>query len=235
MKKIKRVLLKISGEVLAGPEGTGADGKALLAVATEIQSLVKKNIQVAIVVGGGNFWRYRDNKALEIPRSTSDAVGMLATIMNARLLTEALRSIKVKARTLAAHGEFYFAEPYVPEFGRRCLDQGEVVICAGGTGNPYFTTDTAAALRALELNCDELLKGTQVEGVYDSDPRKNKKAKFLAKLSYQKVLDLELGVMDLTAIVLCKDNALPIRVFNGHVKGNLLKAAQGKSLGSLIS
>lgn len=228
-------MLKISGEVLAGELGVGADGKALLALATEIQTLVKKNIQVAIVVGGGNFWRYRDNKGLEIPRSTSDAVGMLATIMNARLLTEALRSIKVKARTLSAHGDFYFAEPYVPEFGRHCLDQGEVVICAGGTGNPYFTTDTAAALRALELNCDELLKGTQVEGVFDSDPRKNKKAKFLAKLTYQTVLDRELGVMDLTAIVLCKDNQLPVRVFNGHVKGNLLKAAQGKPVGSLIS
>lgn len=233
--KRRRILLKISGEVLAGKEGFGADGKALMDLAQEIQTLIKKNVQVAIVVGGGNFWRFRDNKALNIPRSTSDAVGMLATIMNARLLTEALRSLKIKARTLSAHGDFYFAEPYVPEFGRHCLDQGEVVICAGGTGNPYFTTDSAAALRALELDCDELLKGTQVEGVYDSDPRTNKKAKFLPKLSYQTVLDKELGVMDLTAIVLCKDNKLPVRVFNGHVKGNLLKAAQGKAIGSLIS
>lgn len=233
--KRRRILLKISGEVLAGPDGSGADGKALMEVATEIQSLVKKNIQVAIVVGGGNFWRYRDNKSLDIPRSTSDAVGMLATMMNGRLLVEALRSLKVEARVLSAHGDFYFAEPYVPEFGRRCLDRGEVVVCAGGTGNPYFTTDSAAALRALELDCDELLKGTQVDGVYDCDPKKNKKAKFLAKLSYQKVLDLGLEVMDLTAIVLCKDNGLPIRVFNGHVKGNLLKVVQGKSIGSLIS
>lgn len=233
--KRKRILLKLSGEVLGGPDGSGADGAALLAAATEIQGLIKKNVQVAIVVGGGNFWRYRDNKALDIPRSTSDAVGMLATIMNARLLTEALRQKGLKAFTLAAHGESYFALPYSPELGKKMLDEGAVVVCAGGTGNPYFTTDTAAALRALELECDELLKGTQVEGVYDSDPVQNKKAKFFPRLSYQTVLDLELAVMDLTAIVLCKDNGLPIRVFNSHVKGNLLKAAQGKTIGSLIS
>lgn len=234
MKK-RRILLKLSGEVLGGETGVGADGKALMAVASEVAQLSKKNIQVAIVVGGGNFWRYRDNKALSISRTTSDTVGMMATIMNARLLAEALQQLKVKARVLSAHGDFYFAEPYVPAFGRECLDRGEVVLCAGGTGNPYFTTDTAAALRALELDCDELLKGTNVEGVYSADPRKDKKARFFAKLSLQEVLDLELGVMDLTSIVLCKDNGLSVRVFNGHVKGNLLKAAQGKTVGTLIS
>ena len=234
MKK-RRILLKLSGEVLGGSDGVGADGKALMAAAGEIAQLIKKNVQVAVVVGGGNFWRYRDNKSLVISRTTSDAVGMMATIMNARLLAEALEALKVKARVLSAHGNFYFAEPYVPDFGRRCLEKGEVVLCAGGTGNPYFTTDTAAALRALELDCDELLKGTKVEGVYDSDPMKNKKAKFFSKLKYQEVLDRELGVMDLTAIVLCKDNGLPVRVFNGNGKGNLLKAALGKSIGTLIS
>ncbi|QQR55264.1 UMP kinase [Candidatus Peregrinibacteria bacterium] len=234
MKK-RRILLKLSGEVLGGPDGIGADGAALMAAALGIQSVVKKNIQVAVVVGGGNFWRYRDNKSLAIARTTSDAVGMMATFMNARLLAEALKTLKVKTRVLAAHGNFYFAEPYVPEFGRNCLDRGEVVLCAGGTGNPYFTTDTAAALRALELECDELLKDTKVEGVYDSDPMKNKKAKLFSKLTHQEVLDRELGVMDLTAVLLCKDNGLPVRVFNGRSKGNLLKAALGKSVGTLIS
>ena len=234
MKK-RRILLKLSGEILGGKDGQGADPAALIKVAEEIKTLNKKSIQVAIVVGGGNFWRYRDNKALEIPRSTSDAVGMLATIMNARLLTEALRAVGLKAVTLSAHGESYFALPYSPEAGKKILNEGAVLLCAGGTGNPYFTTDTAAALRALELDCDELLKETKVNGVYDSDPMKNKKAKFLPKLKHQDLIDRELGVMDLTAAQLCKENKLPIRVFNGHVKGNLLKAALGKSVGTLIS
>lgn len=231
----KRVLLKLSGEVLAGPEGVGADGKALLQVVEEVKSLTKKGIQVAIVVGGGNFWRYRDNAKLKLSRTVSDAMGMMATIMNARLLQEALNANGIKANTLAPHGEFYFAEPYVPERGRQLLDRGVVVICAGGTGNPYFTTDTAAALRALELECEVLLKGTKVEGVYDADPMKNKKAKMFPKISYDEVLRRELQVMDLTSIVLCKENKLPVCVFNGRQKGNLLKVVTGKKLGTLIS
>jgi len=233
--KIRRILLKLSGEVLAGPGGVGADGEALLQVVKEIQSVLKKGVQVAIVVGGGNFWRYRDNKNLTLSRTVSDSMGMMATIMNARLLQEALNSKAIAAHTLAAHGEFYFAEPYVPERGQKLLDRGDVVICAGGTGNPYFTTDTAAALRALELNCDVLLKGTKVEGVYDSDPTKNKKAKLFATISYDEVLKRELQVMDLTSIVLCKENKLPVHVFNGRTSGNLLKVVTGKGLGTLIS
>lgn len=234
MKK-KRVLLKLSGEVLGGPDGIGADAKALLQVAEEIKTFVKKGIQVAIVVGGGNFWRYRDNKKLTIPQATSDAVGMMATVMNARLLTEVLNQKGVKATALSAHGEGYFSLGYSPDLGKKILNEGAVLVCAGGTGNPYFTTDTAAALRALELDCGLLLKGTKVDGVYDSDPVKNKKAKFFSKLSYDEVLRRELGVMDLTATQLCKDNKLPVRVFNGQIVGNALKAAQGKNIGTLIS
>ncbi len=220
--------------MLAGSDGVGADGAALVALAEEIKGLVKKKLEVAIVVGGGNFWRYRDNRKLKMPRSASDAVGMLATIMNGRLLQEALTSVGVAAHLLSAHGEFYFAAPYVPYHGIALLKHGDVVICAGGTGNPYFTTDTAAALRALELECDVLLKDTKVEGVYDCDPTKHKNAKFFPKISYDEVLKRELGIMDLTAIVLCKENGLPVHVFQGK-RGNLLKAAMGQKIGTIIS
>ena len=197
-------MLKISGEVLGGPDGTGADAKALLALCEEIKKIRKKRIEVAIVVGGGNFWRYRDNKKLKISRSASDTIGMMATIMNARLLAEALMSLGVKARAMAPHSHVYFAEPYEPSRGKEILKRGEVVICGGGTGNPYFTTDSAAALRALELDCDVLLKATKVDGIYDKDPVKHKGAKFFAKISYDEVLRRGLGGMDLTAIVLSR-------------------------------
>ncbi|MBI5728431.1 MAG: UMP kinase, partial [Candidatus Magasanikbacteria bacterium] len=170
-----------------------------------------------------------------IPRSASDAIGMMATIMNARLLAEALRSIGVKAHALAAHGEFYYAEPYTPDRGRQLLDRKEVVICGGGTGNPFFTTDTAAALRALELDCDVLMKATKDDGVYDKDPMKSKNAKFFSKISYDEVLKRELEVMDLTSIVLCKENKLPVHVFNLTKTGNMRLAVKGKKIGTLIT
>lgn len=232
--KIKRVLLKISGEIMAGSDGNGADGESILDLAKDIKALWKKKIQVAIVMGGGNFWRYRDNKKLKIARSASDAIGMLATMMNARLLEEALNEIGVPANSLSAHGNFYFTEPYAPNRGKKLLEKGHVVICGGGTGNPYFTTDTAAALRALELGCDVLLKETKVMGVYDKDPFKHKNAKFFPTISYNEILKRELQIMDLNAILLCKDNALPILVFQGK-PGNLIKAASGKKIGTLIS
>lgn len=232
--KIKRVLLKISGEMMAGSDGNGADGEAILNLANDIKTLWKKKIQVAIVMGGGNFWRYRDNKKLKIARSASDAIGMLATMMNARLLEEALNEIGVPANSLSAHGNFYFTEPYSPNRGKKLLEKGHVVICGGGTGNPYFTTDTAAALRALELGCELLLKETKVMGVYDKDPFKHKNAKFFPTISYDEVLKRELQIMDLNAILLCKDNALPVLVFQGKL-GNLIKAASGKKIGTLIS
>ncbi len=231
---MKRIMLKISGEVLAG-DGVGVDGAELLKLCEEIKAIVKSKVQVAIVVGGGNFWRYRDNKKIQISRVDSDTIGMMATIMNARLLQDALRSIGVKATALAPHVSFYFAEPFLASRGIALLERGEVVICGGGTGNPYFTTDSAAALRALELKCDVLMKATKVDGVYDSDPTKNKSAKFFEKISYDEVLKRGLEVMDLNAIVLAKDNGLQVRVFNLKKSGNLLKAVKGKKIGTLIS
>ncbi|MFA4815189.1 MAG: UMP kinase [Candidatus Gracilibacteria bacterium] len=239
--KFKRVLIKVSGERFAEqgqtgfcPGKQGVDAAAVLTLAQDIKALWKKKIQVAIVVGGGNFWRYRDNKKLTISRTASDAIGMLATMMNTRLLQEALESVGVPAHSLSAHGNFYFTEPYAPSRGQKLLSENRVVICGGGTGNAYFTTDTAAALRALELNCDVLLKATQVLGVYDKDPMKHKNARLFSKISYAEVLKRELQVMDLSAILLCKDNGLPVLVFQGK-PGNLLKAATGKKIGSLIS
>lgn len=232
---MKRVMLKISGEVLGGPDGTGADSEPLLALCEQLEELIEKGIQVAVVVGGGNFWRFRDNKSIKIPRSASDTIGMMATIMNARLLAEALKSRGTAAHALAAHADPYFAEAYVPAKGKALLDRGEIVICGGGTGNPYFTTDSAAALRALELECDALLKATKVDGVYDKDPVGNPDAKFYEKLTYNQALQEELGVMDLTAIVLCKENKLPIHVFNMQTPGNLVKVATGEAIGSTIN
>lgn len=233
-KKSPRVLVKISGEILAGVGGIGADGTALLKITKELEALVKAKIEVVVVMGGGNFWRYRDQEKLEIPRSASDAIGMMATIMNARLLEEALNAQGIGAKALSAHGDAYFAESYSPNKGKEFLAQKKIVICAGGTGNPYFTTDSAAALRALELDCDILLKMTKVDGVFEKDPIKYPKAKHFASITYDDYLKRELQVMDLVAVYLCKANSLPIRVF--QIKpGALLKAAKGVKIGSLIS
>lgn len=231
---MKRILLKISGEVMGGAEG-GADGAAVARLCKEIAAVRDTGVQLAIVVGGGNFWRFRDNAELEIPRESSDAIGMMATIMNARLLQDALRSHGVPAQAMAMHADFYFAEPYVPNRGKSLLDQGKVVICGGGTGNPYFTTDSTAALRALELDCEVLMKATKVDGVYSDDPVANPEAEFFADISYDEVLKRELKVMDLTAIVLCKENDMPVRVFNLQEAGNLAAAARGESVGTLVS
>jgi len=233
--KYKRILLKISGEVLGGPDGVGADSAEVFAICKAVSELLKKGVQVAMVVGGGNFWRYRDNALLPLSRSASDSMGMLATMMNAKLLEEAFWSLGVKAKALAAHGHSYFMDDYSPAKGEHFLKKGSVVILGGGTGNPYFTTDTAAALRALELSCSVLVKDTKVDGIYDSDPKKNKKAKFFPKISYDDFLDLGLGVMDLSAVLLAKENSLPVHVFNGRAKGNLLKVVSGKKIGSVIS
>ena len=231
----KRIMLKISGEVLGGSNGgeagVGIDSNELFKLCMEINALVKAKVQVAIVVGGGNFWRFRDNKKLKISRADSDAIGMMATEMNARLLQDAMRFLGMKATALSPH----VAETYSSARGRGLLAGGAVVICGGGTGNPYFTTDSAAALRALELDCDVLMKATKVDGVYDSDPVKNKNAKFFENISYDEVLKRKLEVMDLNAIVLAKENGLKVRVFNLRKSGNLLKAVKGKKIGTLIS
>ncbi|MFT7183883.1 MAG: uridylate kinase [Oceanicoccus sp.] len=231
----KRILLKISGEVLGGKDGVGADGAALEVLGKQIKAILKDGLQVAIVLGGGNFWRYRDNSSLSIPRTASDALGMMAATMNARLFTEVLKAMGVEARCMAAHGNFYFADPYSPDLARSYLDKGEVVVCGGGTGNPYFTTDTTGALRALELKCEVMMKATKVDGIYDSDPVANPHAKFFETISYDEVLERELGVMDLSAVVLCKENKLPVRVFNINADNAILRAASGEPIGSLIT
>ena len=227
-------MLKVSGEHLAGKDGVGADGAALKVLAEEIRILVKKKIQVAVVVGGGNFWRFRDNSGLSLARSVSDSVGMLATMMNARLLTEALNQTGVKAFALATHADGYYAYNYSPELGKKILNDGGVVICAGGTGNPYFTTDSAAALRALELSCDVLLKATNVDGIYDKDPNKFKDAVKYDEVTFKQALDKHLDIMDQAAFSLCQDQALPIIVFNFLKKGSLEQAAKGDKIGTHV-
>lgn len=229
-------MLKISGEVLGGEEGSGVDGAALKQLCQELGELVREGFQVAVVVGGGNFWRFRDNAELTIPRTASDTLGMMAAMMNARLLAEALTAEGVPAESLSAHGNFYFSEPYVPSRGLSLLEKGKIVVCGGGTGNPYFTTDSAAALRALELRCDVLLKATKVDGVYDKDPMKHEDAVRYEKITYDEVLEKGLGVMDLTAITLAKENGLPVKVFKLQTPGHLLKAAEGdESVATLIT
>lgn len=231
----KRILFKLSGEVLGGADGVGADGAALEALAKQIKALRKDGVEIAIVLGGGNFWRYRDNSNLSIPRSSSDAMGMMAAMMNARLFSEVLKAMDVPARCLSAHGNYYFAEPYSPNLGLEAMEQGEVVVCGGGTGNPYFTTDTTGALRALELNCEVMMKATKVDGIYDSDPVANPNAQFFERISYDEVLERELGVMDLSAVVLSKENNLPVRVFNINADNAIVRAASGEAIGSLIT
>jgi uridylate kinase len=234
MAAYKRIMLKLSGEALAKEGSFGLNHEVLMGVVKEVEAVVKKDIQVAIVVGGGNIWRYRDTKESGIERTASDAMGMLATIMNSVGLQAALESKGVFTRVCSAIDVPQLAEPYIRRKALRHLEKGRVVICAGGTGNPYFTTDSAAALRALELNCDVLLKGTNVDGIYDKDPRKHKDAKRYEDLSYDEAIAKNLSVMDQAAFSLCRDQKLPIRVFNFSEHSALLKAATGGKMGTLV-
>ncbi|OGJ64598.1 UMP kinase [Candidatus Peribacteria bacterium RIFCSPHIGHO2_02_FULL_53_20] len=231
----KRIMLKLSGEALSKPgKGQGINQEVLLGVAKRITEVAKKGIQVVVVVGGGNIWRYRDTKGSGIERTVSDAMGMLATIMNSVALQAALESQGMETRVLSAIDVPQLAEVFIRRRAIRHLEKGRIVICAGGTGNPYFTTDSAAALRALELNCDALLKATNVDGIYDRDPNMDKKAKLYKTLSYQEALEKHLNVMDQAAFSLCAEQKLPIRVFNFGTKGDLLKAAMGGDVGTIV-
>lgn len=231
----KRIMLKLSGEALSKPgKGQGINQEILLDVAKRITEVAKKGIQVVVVVGGGNIWRYRDTKTSGIERTVSDAMGMLATIMNSVALQAALELHGMETRVLSAIDVPQLAEVFIRRRAIRHLEKGRIVICAGGTGNPYFTTDSAAALRALELNCDALLKATNVDGIYDRDPNQDKKAKLYKKLSYQEALEKHLNVMDQSAFSLCAEQKLPIRVFNFGSKGDLLKAAMGGEVGTIV-
>lgn len=233
--KYKRILLKISGEVLEGHLGQGIDFKVLDNFCREIADVKKMGVEIAIVIGGGNFWRFRDFKASGLDRVHSDYMGMLATVMNAVAMQHSFKKAGVDARPLSAIPMQQVVGTYLRDKALAYLKKGRIVICGGGTGNPYFTTDSAAALRALELKCDVLLKATKVDYVYDKDPAKFKNARSYRKISYDEVFGRELEVMDLSAIDLCAQSKLPIIVFNLKKKGNIAKAVKGEAVGTLIS
>lgn len=231
--KYKRVLLKISGEALAGTQGFGVDPAVLNLVAEEIAEAQKAGMQLAVVVGGGNYFRGA-SAPKGMDRAQADYVGMLATCMNALLLQGALESMGVETRVQTAIEMREVAEPYIRRRAIRHLEEDRVVIFGAGTGNPFFTTDTAAALRAAEMNADVFMKATKVDGVYDCDPMKNSHAKKYNKLSYRQVSLDNLQVMDETAITLCKENNIPVLVFNVMDRGNVLRAAQGQDVGTVV-
>lgn len=228
-------MLKLSGEALSkGGKGQGLHQDTLHEVARAIADVSKKNIQIVIVVGGGNIWRYRDTKDSGIERTASDAMGMLATLMNSVALQAALESLGSQTRVLSSIQVPQLAEPYIRRRAIRHLEKGRIVICAGGTGNPFFTTDSAAALRALELGCDVVLKATNVDGIYDKDPNEFADAKKYEVITYQEAIEKHLNVMDQAAFSLCQDQKLPIVVFNFTDSVNLLKAAMGEKIGTLV-
>ena len=227
-------MIKLSGELFARDEGFGLDHEKLVEVAKSIKEVADAGFQVVVVVGGGNIWRFRDTQDSGIERTASDAIGMLATIMNGVGLQSALESLGQFTRVCSAIDVPQLAEPYIQRRAMRHLEKGRAIICVAGTGNPYFTTDSAAALRACELQCDVLLKATNVDGVYDSDPKKNKNAKKYETITYQEAIEKHLNIMDQAAFSLCMDSKLPIRVFKFANGGTLLKAAKGEKIGTLV-
>ncbi|HAF96263.1 MAG TPA: UMP kinase [Elusimicrobia bacterium] len=231
----KRVLLKLSGEALAGAGDSRAiNTNALTYIAGEIRQALKKDLQLAVVIGGGNIWRgARDGKGM-IGRVTSDNMGMLATVINAMALQSALEHEGVSTRVQTAIEISSLAEPFIRRRAIRHLEKGRVVIFAGGTGNPYFTTDTAAALRAAEIGADVIFKATQVDGVYTGDPKIDKKAKLIKGIAYMEAVKKGLKFMDTSALTLCMENHIPILVFNLHTPGNIKKALHGEKVGTLI-
>ncbi|MBU0650637.1 UMP kinase [bacterium] len=231
----KRVVLKLSGESLQGEKGHGIDNKVVLNISKRIKELLELKIELAIVIGGGNIIRGVTAGKSGIERTTADYMGMLATIINAMALQNFLEELGVKTRVLTAIEMKKIAEPYIRRRALRHLEKGKVVIFAGGTGNPYFSTDTAAVLRAVEINADAILKATKVDGVYDSDPLVNKDAKKYDKLSYIDVLSKKLKVMDSTAISLCMDNNLPILVFNLWKEDVMKRALLGEKVGTVVT
>ena len=230
----QRVLLKLSGEVLAGEEGFGIDPVKATELATEVKSIHDLGIDIGLVIGAGNIFRGMTAAAKGMQRVTGDYLGMLATIMNAVCVQDALESLGSVTRTLSAITVTQIAEPYIRRRAIRHLEKGRIVIVAGGTGNPYFTTDTAAALRATELGAEVLIKGTKVDGVYDKDPVVHSDAIKYDRVSYKEAIQKELRIMDMTAISLCKENSLPIKVFNINRNGDLKKLILGEPIGTLV-
>lgn len=232
-----RILLKLSGEALAGEKGFGIGSEVLARTAREVAAATRTGVQLGLVIGGGNFFRgiSESANAMEIDRSTGDYMGMLATVMNCMAMQAAIEKLGVETRVLSALTIRECAEPYIVRRAIRHLEKGRVVIFAAGTGNPYFSTDTAAALRANEIGARLLIKGTKVDGVYDKDPVRHPDAVFFPRLSYLEVLARQLKVMDATAISLCMDNNLPLRVINMTQEGNLARLLAGEDLGTLIT
>jgi len=231
----KRVLLKLSGEAFAGPRGFGIDDDAIAGIAREIRDVHTLGVQIGIIVGGGNIFRGRTSVARGLDRVTADQMGMLATVINGLALQSALEKIEVKIRLMTAIGIHALAEPFIRRRAIRHLEKGRVVVFAGGTGNPYFSTDTAAALRAMEIGAEVILKATKVDGIYDADPKQVATAKMFDRISYMDVMNKSLEVMDGTAISLCRDHDLPIRVFNLSRSGNIKRVVLGEKVGSLVS
>ena len=230
----RRVLIKLSGEALMGNEGYGIDQIVVSDMAKQIKEIKELGVEVAIVLGGGNIYRGKKGEKKGMDRVTGDYMGMMATVINALALQHTLEKLGVEAVVQTALKIEKIAEPYVRKDALGHLKEGRVIIFACGTGNPYFTTDTAAALRAIEIKAEILLKATKVDGVFDKDPELHKNAQFYPEISYSDVLNKDLQVMDLTAITLCKENQLPLAVFNMRKKGNLKKAVLGEHIGTIV-
>jgi uridylate kinase len=235
LSRYKKVLVKISGEALMGEQDYGISPDMLMYVAKEVHSIFDLGVQLAIVVGGGNIFRGVAASSFGMDRASADNMGMLATVINSLALQSALEKMGIQTRTQTAISMHEVAEPYIRRRAVRHLEKGRVVIFAAGTGNPYFTTDTAAVLRAQEIHAELLLKATKVDGLYDSDPAVNREAKMIKEITYMEVLERQLKVMDMTAISLAMDNNLPLAVFNLKQKGNLRKVVCGEEVGTMIN
>jgi uridylate kinase len=234
LPKFKRVLVKLSGESLMGDKNYGLDSKMLTAYAQDIKEVVELGVEVAVVIGGGNIYRGMNEAETGIERAHGDYMGMLATVINGMALQASLEKIGVKTRLQSALVMDQVAEPYIRRRAIRHLEKGRVVIFGAGTGNPYFTTDTAGSLRAIEIGADVILKGTRVDGIYSEDPEKNPEATKYEKISFDEVIAKGLAVMDLTAFTLCKENNLPIIVFDMNRRGNLSEVVSGKNVGTIV-
>lgn len=235
LPKFKRVLLKLSGESLMGDKSFGLDSSVLAQYAQDIKLITELGVQVAIVIGGGNIYRGMNEAETGIERAQGDYMGMLATVINGMALQSALEKIGIYTRLQSAIKMEQVAEPYIRRRAIRHLEKGRVVIFGAGTGNPYFTTDTAGSLRAIEIKADAILKGTRVDGIYDSDPEKNKDAKRFSKITFSECIARNLKIMDMTAFTLCMENNLPILVFDMDTPGTLLRVVTGEKVGTLVT
>ncbi len=235
MLKYRRILLKLSGEALAGTNGYGINPQVIEQIAQDVGEAYSTGVQIGIVIGGGNIFRGVAASAQGMDRASSDYMGMLATVINALALQDSLEKRQIHTRVQTAITMAEIAEPYIRRKAIRHLEKGRIVIFAGGTGNPYFTTDTAAALRAMEIDADVIMKATKVDGVYDKDPMEHKDAKKYEKLNYIDVLKQGLKIMDSTAISLCMDNKLPIITFNLQKPGNILRVVNGEAIGTIVT